>query len=116
DGIVRSLAAGVPTAPERIATVADGLTAPQPGGANFELIRRHATGGVTVPDKAIPAAMGRIVRHFKVGVEPAGAAGLAGVLSDALAGELRGLRVGVLLSGGNTGMERLREVLRDCRA
>ncbi|HSS79147.1 MAG TPA: pyridoxal-phosphate dependent enzyme, partial [Thermoanaerobaculia bacterium] len=31
DGIVRSLAAGQPTPPERVQTVADGLTAPKPG-------------------------------------------------------------------------------------
>jgi threonine dehydratase len=110
DGIVRSLAAGVPTAPERISTVADGLTAPKPGVVNLELIRRHATGVVTVPDRAILDAMGLLVRHLKVVVEPAGAAGLAAVLGP-LAQELGGRRIGVLLSGGNTGMERVREVL-----
>jgi threonine dehydratase len=108
DGIVRSLAAGTPTAPERIATVADGLTAPKPGVVNFALISRYAAGVVTVDDAAILAAMGLIVRHLKVVVEPAGAAGLAGVLAHE---DLRGRRVGVLLSGGNTGMERVREVL-----
>ncbi len=107
DGIVRSLAAGVPTAPERIATVADGLTAPRPGEMNFEIIRRHAAGILAVDDAAILAAMGRIVRELKVIVEPAGAAGLAAVLD----GEFRGRRVGVILSGGNAGMERVREVL-----
>lgn len=108
DGIVRSLAAGTPTPPERVQTVADGLTAPKPGVLNFELIRRHAEGVFTVPDEAILAAMGLIIRHLKVIVEPAGAAGLAGALAD---GRFRGARVGVLLSGGNTGMERVREVL-----
>jgi threonine dehydratase len=114
-GIVRSLEAGVPTAPERIATVADGLTAPRPGRVNFELIRRYAAGVATVSDPAILAAMGLVVRHLKVVVEPAGAAGLAGILGGDLGEERfhgeRGLRVGVLLSGGNTGMERVREVL-----
>jgi threonine dehydratase len=56
--------------------------------------------------------MGLVIRHLKVLVEPAGAAGLAGVLSDVLAGDrFRGRRVGVLLSGSNTGMERVREAL-----
>ena len=105
---MRSLAAGEPTAPERIQTVADGLTAPRPGRVNFALIRRHATGVVTVDDSAILAAMGLLVRHLKVVVEPAGAAGLAGVLAHPA---LREARVGVLLSGGNTGMERVRAVL-----
>ncbi len=108
DGIVRSLAAGQPTAPERIQTVADGLTAPKPGALNFELIRRWAAGVFTVPDKAILEAMGLILRNLKVIVEPAGAAALAGVLADE---RFRSRRVGVLLSGSNTGMERVREVL-----
>jgi threonine dehydratase len=108
DGIVRSLAAGVPTPPEKVQTVADGLTAPKPGLLNFELIRRHAAGILTVPDAAILAAMALIVRHLRVIVEPAGAAALAGVLADE---RFRGRRIGVLLSGSNTGMERVREVL-----
>jgi threonine dehydratase len=108
DGIVRSLAAGVPTPPEKVQTVADGLTAPKPGVRNFEIIRRWATGVFTIPDEAILAAMGLIIRHLKVIVEPAGAAALAGVLADE---RFQGRRVGVLLSGSNTGMERVRETL-----
>ncbi|HEV8581408.1 MAG TPA: pyridoxal-phosphate dependent enzyme [Thermoanaerobaculia bacterium] len=110
DGIIRSLAAGEPTAPERVQTVADGLTAPKPGVLNFELIRRWVADVFTVPDAAILAAMALILRHLKVIVEPAGAAALAGVLADA---RFRGRRVGVLLSGSNTGMERVREVLAE---
>ncbi len=108
DGIVRSLAAGTPTPPERVQTVADGLTAPKPGVLNFELIRRRVADVFTVPDEAILHAMGLLVRHLKVIVEPAGAAALAGVLAEE---RFRGRRVGVLLSGSNTGMERVREVL-----
>jgi threonine dehydratase len=112
DGIVRSLAAGTPTPPERVQTVADGLTAPKPGILNFELIRRHAAGVFTVPDEAILAALGKIARHLKVVVEPAGAAALAGVLASARSGgRFLGRRVGILLSGSNTGMERVREAL-----
>ena len=108
DGIVRSLAAGAPTPPEKVQTVADGLTAPKPGVHNFEMIRRWAAGVFTVPDAAILAAMGLILRHLKVIVEPAGAAGLAGVLADE---RFRGRRVGILLTGSNTGVERVREAL-----
>jgi len=109
DGIVRSLAAGAPTAVERVATVADGLSAPRPGEVNFALIRRDAAGVLTVSDAAILAAMGEIIRALKVIVEPAGAAGLAGVLAHG--GAFRGRRVGVVLSGGNASVERVREVL-----
>src|SRR4051812_36958647 len=111
-GLVRSLAAGEPTAPESIRTVADGLTAPKPGMINFELIRSEIQSGmasvVTVSDEAILEAMGLAIRHLRAIVEPAAAAGLAGVLANP---ELRGRRVGVVLSGSNTGMERVREVL-----
>ena len=108
DGLVRSLEAGAPTPPETIRTIADGLTAPKPGLLNFEIIRRHVTDVLTVPDESILAAMGLILRHLKVIVEPAGAAALAGVLADS---RFRGRRVGVLLSGSNTGVERIREAL-----
>lgn len=107
-GLVRSLEAGEPTAPESIHTIADGLTAPKPGTLNFEIIRHQVTDILTVPDEAILAAMGLILRHLKVVVEPSGAAGLAAVLAD---DRFRGRRVGVLLSGSNTGAERMREAL-----
>lgn len=108
DGMVRSLAAGEPTPPERIQTVADGLTAPKPGVLPFELIRRHGEGVLTVSDEAILDAMGLVLRHLRVIVEPSGAAGLAGVLAHEI---FRGRRVGIVLSGSNTGMERVREIL-----
>ena len=112
DGLIRSLAAGEPTAPERIETVADGLTAPKPGVLNFGLIREAVGQGradaATVSDEAILAAMGLILRHLRVIVEPAAAAGLAGVLAS---DRFRGRRVGVVLSGSNAGMERVRAVL-----
>jgi len=108
DGIVRSLAAGAPTAPDRIDTVADGLTVPRPGCLNFDLIRRYCAGILTASDGAILEAMGRIVRELRVVVEPAGAAGLAAALGHE---QCRGRRVGVLLSGGNVSAQRLRQVL-----
>lgn len=108
DGLIRSLAAGEPTPPERVQTVADGLTAPKPGVLNFEIIRRHGAGALSVTDEAILEAMGLIIRHLRVIVEPAAAAALAGVLAHDV---FRGRRVGVVLSGSNAGMERVRAVL-----
>lgn len=107
-GLVRSLEAGEPTPPASIHTIADGLTAPKPGALNFEIIRRQVSDVLTVPDEAILAAMGLILRHLKAVVEPSGAAGLAAVLAD---DRFKGRRVGVLLSGSNTGAERMREAL-----
>jgi len=108
DGLIRSLAAGEPTPPEQVRTVADGLTAPKPGILNFEIIRRHGAGALTVTDEAILEAMALVIRHLRVIVEPAGAAALAGVLAHDL---FRGRRLGVVLSGSNAGVERVREAL-----
>jgi len=112
DGLIRSLAAGEPTPPERIQTVADGLTAPKPGVLNFKIIREAIEQGRAdasiVSDEAILEAMGLIIRHLRVIVEPAAAAGLAGVLAS---DRFRGKKVGVVLSGSNAGMERVRAVL-----
>lgn len=116
DGLIRSLAAGEPTPPERVETVADGLTAPRPGVLNFDLISKAVGQGradaATVSDEAILEAMGLIIRHLRVIVEPAAAASLAGVLAAAGDGRFRGKRVGVVLSGSNASAERLRSVLR----
>ncbi|MEA2563356.1 MAG: threonine dehydratase [Acidobacteriota bacterium] len=116
DGLIRSLAAGEPTPPERVQTVADGLTAPKPGVLNFKIIREAVEQGradtSTVSDEAILEAMGLIIRHLRVIVEPAAAAGLAGVLAGVLVNDrFRGKKVGVVLSGSNAGMERVRSVL-----
>jgi threonine dehydratase len=110
DGIVRSLAAGEPTAPPRVDTVADGLTAPRPGVLNLDLIRSRAAGVLTVSDAAILDAMGRIIRELRVIVEPAGAAGLAAVLAEE---RFNHRRVGIVLSGGNAAAERIRQVLAE---
>lgn len=112
DGLIRSLAAGEPTPPEKVQTVADGLTAPKPGVLNFGLIRQAVDQGradaSAVSDEAILEAMGLIIRHLRVIVEPAAAAALAGVLAQ---DRFRGKKIGVVLSGSNAGMERVREVL-----
>jgi threonine dehydratase len=106
--MVLSLQAGHPVAPERMVTVADGLTAPRPGEINFELIRRHATGVLTVPDEAILEAMGHMIRRLKVIVEPSGAAALAAVAANE---RFRGKQVGIVISGGNAAAERVRQVV-----
>ncbi|HET9225401.1 MAG TPA: threonine/serine dehydratase [Thermoanaerobaculia bacterium] len=112
DGLIRSLAAGQPTPPEKVQTVADGLTAPKPGILNFELIRQAVGQGradaSAVSDEAILEAMGLIIRHLRVIVEPAAAASLAGVLAQ---DRFRGKKIGVVLSGSNAGMDRVRDVL-----
>jgi threonine dehydratase len=109
DGIVRSLAAGTPTPPPVISTIADGLTAPKPGRLNLELIRSAQIRVVTVSDEMILAALGHLVRALRVVVEPAAAVGLAALLAQpSLAGSGT---TGLMLSGSNVSMALLAQVL-----
>lgn len=108
DGLIRSLEAGTPTAPEKIQTIADGLSAPKPGALNFEIIRRDAKGAVVVSDDEILAAMGLLIEHLRVILEPSAAAGLAALLRYE---HLRGGRIGLLLSGSNAAKERVVQAL-----
>ncbi len=87
-------------------TIADGLAAPMAGELNFELVRRHVRGVVTVEDDTIRRAMSLLLERTKLLVEPAGAAGLAGLLQGAIPHDT-GRPVVVLLSGGNVDLGRL---------
>jgi len=80
-------------------TWADGLLTGL-GAPNFELLLRHQVRVVTVAEDAIVAAARFFLERMKIVVEPSSATVLAAL--RAIAGELRGQRVGAILSGGNT--------------
>lgn len=107
-GIILSLQAGRPVMAGVPTTIADGLTARQPGAVNLEIIRALVDDVVAIPDAPIRRAMGLIARHLKLVVEGAGAAALGLVLSD---GRFAGKRVGVVLSGGNVDPKLAAEVI-----
>ncbi|HEX2027886.1 MAG TPA: threonine/serine dehydratase [Nitriliruptorales bacterium] len=104
DDTRRSLAAG-----ERVRidarSIADGLLAPIPGQLTFEVNRRRVDRVVTVSDDEIVAAVVFALERLKLLVEPSGAVGLAALLSARVRAPRR--RVGVVLSGGNIGVDRL---------
>jgi threonine dehydratase len=105
DDAARSLRAGhiVPCAkPE---TIADGLRSGSLGERPFAVIRRLVDDIVTVPEQAIVAAMRELWEVLKIVVEPSGAVPYAALL-DAHA-QLRGQRIGLIISGGNVDLERL---------
>ena len=62
-------------------------------------MRRYAHDVVTVTDDEILAAMRLVWTRLKLVVEPTGALGLAAALAGRV--DVRGQRVGVILSGGN---------------
>jgi threonine dehydratase len=79
-------------------TIADGIAVARPGALNFEIISRTVDEVVTVRDDEISRALVILLERAKLVVEPAGAAGVAALLSGAV--EVEGPTV-VLLSGGN---------------
>jgi threonine dehydratase len=106
----RSLEEGRPVHLDRVDTVADGLAAPMAGEFNYRLIARHARDVVTVSDAQIVEAMMVLLERSKLLVEPAGAAGLAALLSEAVPLE-SGVPVAVVLSGGNVDLELLARLI-----
>lgn len=100
DDAARSLATGVrQPRVEAPTTWADGLLTAL-GEPNFELLQRHGVRVVGVAEAAIVAAARYFLERFKLVVEPSGATVLAAL--RALAPELPGRRIGIIVSGGNT--------------
>lgn len=100
DDAARSLATGVrQPRVDNPKTLADGLLTAL-GEPNFAILRDGKVQVITVDEAAIVAAAQFFVQRMKLVVEPSAATVLAAVRK--IAGELRGLRIGMILSGGNT--------------
>lgn len=100
DDWVRSLAAGERVMIDPPTTIADGVRTRQPGLLTYAVVSRLADGVVTVTDDQIKAAMRFTVLRMKTLVEPTGAIPAAALLNG-VAGPVDGLRIGVIISGGN---------------
>jgi threonine dehydratase len=106
----RGLDAGTPVRLERIDTIADGLSAPATAARVLEQVHATVDDVVLVTDDAIVDALRLLLERCKLLAEPAGAAGLAALLSGAVSVPAGG-RVGIVISGGNIDLERLRTLL-----
>lgn len=104
DDACRSLEAGhiVPSLDPQ--TIADGLRASL-GDLTYPIIGEHVERIVTVSEQAIVEAMRLVWERAKLVIEPSAAVPLAALWEGRI--ELRGLRVGVILSGGNVDLDRL---------
>ena len=103
DDVARSLASG---RRERVTvgpTIADGQQTPSPGELTWPVIQALVDEVVTVSDAEIVAGMRFCFERLKLVVEPSGACALAALLAGRV--DVDGLRVGVVLSGGNIGAE-----------
>ena len=104
DDAARSFRSGRIERCDRPDTIADGARTPSLGEVPFEIIRRNVHDIVTVSDREIVVAMRFLWERMKLVVEPTGALGLAGALSGKV--RVEGLRVGVILTGGNVDLPR----------
>jgi len=79
-------------------TIADGIAVSKPGTLNFDLVREYVDEVVTVSDDMTARALLVLLERAKLVVEPAGAVGVAALLS----GQVKDTGTTVfILSGGN---------------
>lgn len=106
DDAYRSLQSGtLQPAPVDPDTIADGLMTGL-GRINFDILRAHDVRVVTVDEEAIARATCFVLQRMKLVVEPSAATVLAALRR--CAEQVRGRRVGAILSGGNTDFAWLR--------
>jgi len=105
DDAQRSLAAGriIPSVEPR--TVADGLRTSL-GEQTFPIIARLVPEIITVSDEQIMSAMRLTWERMKIVIEPSSAVPVAALLANAA--QFAGLRVGIILSGGNVDLGAIR--------
>ena len=85
-------------------TIADGAQTQHLGNYTFPIIRRDVDDILTVTDEQLVECMRFFASRMKLVVEPTGCLGYAAARN--MKAELRGKRVGVLISGGNVDLDR----------
>ena len=90
-------------------TIADGAQTQHLGNVTFPIILRDVDDVLTATDAELVECMTFIATRMKLIVEPTGCLGFA--VARRMKAELKGKRVGILLSGGNVDMARLASLL-----
>jgi threonine dehydratase len=90
-------------------TIADGAQTQHLGNYTFDIIRRDVDDVLTVSDAQLVDGMRFFASRMKIVVEPTGCLGFAA--ARAMREQLKGKRVGVIISGGNVDMERFCSLL-----
>ena len=111
DDWARSLDAGkiVSNAPGT-RSFCDAILTPAPGDLTFALGSRLLSGGLRASDADVRSAMQSAFRCLKIVAEPGGAAALAAALHH-LPEDVKGKRVGVMVTGGNVDPQMFAEIL-----
>lgn len=105
DDVTRSFRSGTIQSVHNPDTIADGARTSAPGRVTFPLIMHHVHDMLTVSDEELLRAMFYLWERMKIVVEPTGALGAAALFEGKL--DVRGKRVGVILSGGNVDIRQL---------
>ena len=92
-------------------TIADGAQSQHLGCYTFPIIQRDVDDVLTVTDAKLIEGMRFFAERMKLVVEPTGCLGFAAALD--MNAELRGKRIGVIVSGGNVDIARYCELLSD---
>ena len=90
-------------------TIADGAQTQHLGQLTFEIIRRDVQDIVTASDAQLVESMRFYASRMKIMVEPTGCLSLAGASHGGI--DIKGARVGILISGGNIDLERFAALL-----
>ncbi len=90
-------------------TIADGAQTQRTGDLTFPVMQALVADIVTVRDEDLVAAMRFFAERMKLVVEPTGALAAAAAFTGAVG--VRGLRVGIVISGGNVDLARYAEFL-----
>jgi threonine dehydratase len=93
-------------------TIADGAQTQHLGEITFAIIQRDVTDILTASDAELIDCMGFLASRMKIYVEPTGCLGFAAARQRKA--ELKGKRVGVLVSGGNVDLARFGSLVCAC--
>jgi threo-3-hydroxy-L-aspartate ammonia-lyase len=109
DDATRSFRTGTLQTVHNPKTVADGARTPSLGTLTFPLVLEHVSDMTTVDDPTLLRTMFYLWERLKLVVEPTGALGAAAALEGTT--DIRGARVGVVLSGGNVDLTQVSQWL-----
>lgn len=108
DDAARSFRSGKIETVHNPPTIADGTRTNSIGSVTFEVIRAKVDDFALVSEAKITEAVRFLFERAKLVIEPSGALGVAALLEH---GNLKGRRIGVILSGGNIDGETMAGIL-----
>lgn len=91
-------------------TIADGALSGTLGELTFPIIKQNVSSIFTATDEQLIESLKFLGERMKILVEPTGCLGLAGLKNCGL--DLKGKKIGVIISGGNVDLTRYAELIK----